>query len=163
MIHYFKKMKTTAEVVKEYRKLSKQFHPDAGGTSEQMQQLTQQRDEAIRRIMKKSGASDSDVADWMNKSDLDKMEDFANQAMKNGKISMGFLSGLADKLADELVLQSEKTGKPITMGDGVKAAFSYVFGNKNIEADEPDSLNPGQVPEHQDNQEDEKQNTDNNG
>ena len=47
---YFKNIKTLDELKKAYRKLARQFHPDNGGSKEQMQALNAEYDAMFERV-----------------------------------------------------------------------------------------------------------------
>ncbi len=62
-MQYFKNLETQEELKAAYRSLAKEHHPDRGGSTEIMQQINAEYEEALKRILKGGGFTQEEEAE----------------------------------------------------------------------------------------------------
>lgn len=65
---YFKDVRTVEELKRQYRKLVLQYHPDRGGTEEDMKRINLEYDILLRRVGNIHESKDADGETWEDKS-----------------------------------------------------------------------------------------------
>jgi len=142
----FAKLKTAAQIAKLYKQLSKKHHPDIAGeqSTAKMQEITKQRDDAMRSVLKKQGMGDSDIESFISREHADALDAFAAEALSHSGGITGFMKGNLDKITEQLVADADRTGKEPTPMDGIRAAFKMVFGEKELPGDLVEQLGLGE-------------------
>jgi DnaJ-class molecular chaperone len=114
MNNYFLNCHTEESVKIRYRKLSKELHPDKNkenpDATKKFQQMTDQRDAALRVIYRKAGLSDNDIEM--------KLRDFLSEFI-NGNTAN--LNSIADEMAQRF--KDDNPDKEMN----TKNVFAYVF------------------------------------
>lgn len=128
MKNFFATCKDINQVKREYKKLSKKYHPDVNKSpdaNEKFKEIVNERDKKIREIMRAEGKSEYDMQEVIdNLGTADFMNSIHNAA-----------TGIAQELIDEGIIDKTKPDGGISFAK----LFTHVLGkiNKNLD-EKPD-------------------------
>jgi DnaJ-class molecular chaperone len=139
---FFFGLKTSIDIRTRYKRLAKKYHPDAGGSDQQMQELNLEYKKALRASLISEGKTDIEVDDIMTKENLQAADDFMKQMKNHPKGMFGFINDFQKQVEEKLKADSEN-GKEITASSGISAALELVFGKNPFSREKPQ---PGELP-----------------